>query len=479
MSVKEKKLSDAESILADISVSAQLADYSPVKGCMVIRPYGYAIWENIQKTLDKMIKETGHDNAYFPMLIPESFLHKEAEHVEGFAPECAVVTQAGGKELSEKYVLRPTSETIINTMFSKWVNSYRDLPLKINQWANVMRWEMRTRLFLRTSEFLWQEGHTCHATWKEAEEETLQMLDVYKYLLEEYLALPVYTGKKTESEKFAGAESTYTIEAMMRDGKALQAGTSHNLGQNFSKAFDTKFTNEENQLDYVWQTSWGVSTRLVGALIMGHHDDVGLILPPKVAPFAVVIVPIMKKNQDNNMVLEQSHHIQAELQARGISVKLDDRANITQGIKLNEYEQKGVPVRIVVGPRDLEESKVEVHRRDTKEKIKGVSRNGLDEYIEKLLETIHKDLYKRAESFREDNILVARSMDEMAEHLEANKGFTRVMWNGDVALEEKLKEQKATIRCMPFDKKLDPSIPCVFSGEVSENNKEILVAKAY
>lgn len=478
---KTNSLDNAESILADIAINAELADYSPVKGCMVIRPYGYAIWENIRNILDQMIKDTGHENAYFPMLVPESFLQKEAEHVEGFAPECAVVTHAGGKELQEKYVLRPTSETIINHMFAKWISSYRDLPLKINQWANVVRWEMRTRLFLRTSEFLWQEGHTCHSTWQEAQEEVLMMLGVYKTLLEEYLALPVYTGRKTESEKFAGAESTYTIEALMRDGKALQAGTSHHLGQNFAKAFDTKFTNESNQPEYAYQTSWGVSTRLVGAIVMGHHDDVGLVLPPKIAPYQVVIIPILKKGEANTEILGQAQRLASELKELGIRFKIDSRANISQGIKFNEYEQKGVPIRLVIGLRDLEESKVEIHRRDTKSKEKGIERNGVAQYIHGVLEEIQNSLLQRALDFREQKSSYAKDLEELEHKLSTETGFIRTMWNGDTRLEGILKDRfKATIRCIPDDKKLDPKTnPCVLSGVISEDNKEILIAKAY
>jgi prolyl-tRNA synthetase len=476
---KEKQ--NAESILADIALNAELADYSPVKGCMVIRPYGFAIWENIKNILDQMIKDTGHENAYFPMLVPESFLQKEAEHVEGFAPECAVVTHAGGKELTEKYVLRPTSETIINHMFAKWISSYRDLPLKINQWANVVRWEMRTRLFLRTTEFLWQEGHTCHANWEEAQEETLLMLGKYKELLEDYLAIPVHTGKKTDSEKFAGAESTYTIEALMRDGKALQAGTSHNLGQNFAKAFETKFTNEKNELEFTYQTSWGVSTRLVGAIVMGHHDDVGLILPPKIAPYQVVIIPILKKNMDNTAIIDHIKKINEELKAVGIRTKIDDRANISQGIKFNEYEQKGAPIRLVVGPQDMENNQVEIHRRDIKSKEKGIAREGISQYINHLLETIQSDLLHKAKKFREEHTTVTTNLEELAIKLNEPGGFIRAMWNGNTELETILKEEhKATIRCMPDNKELDSSkIPCILSGEVNSNNIEILIARAY
>ena len=476
---KEKQ--NSESILSDIALNAELADYSPVKGCMVIRPYGYAIWENIKNILDQMIKDTGHENAYFPMLVPESFLQKEAEHVEGFAPECAVVTHAGGKELTEKYVLRPTSETIINHMFAKWISSYRDLPLKINQWANVVRWEMRTRLFLRTTEFLWQEGHTCHANWQEAQEETLLMLGKYKELLEDYLAIPVHTGKKTESEKFAGAESTYTIEALMRDAKALQAGTSHNLGQNFAKAFETKFTNEKNELEFTYQTSWGVSTRLVGALVMGHHDDVGLILPPKIAPYQVVLIPILKKNMDNTEIINHAQKINEELKALGIRTKLDDRTNISQGIKFNEYEQKGVPVRLVVGPQDMENDQVEIHRRDIKSKQKGIARAGIANHIQELLKTIQSDLLSRAQKFRNEHTTIANNLEELGSKLNEPGGFIRAMWNGNTELETILKEEyKATIRCIPDNKELDSSeIPCILSGEVGSNNVEILIARAY
>ena len=475
----KEQLSTSESLLADIAIKAQLADYSPVKGCMVIRPYGYAIWERIKSILDQMIKDTGHENCYFPMLVPESFLQKEAEHVEGFAPECAVVTHAGGKELTEKYVLRPTSETIINHMFAKWIESYRDLPMKLNQWANVVRWEMRTRLFMRTSEFLWQEGHTCHSTWDEAQEETLTMLGVYKTLLQDYL--PVESGKKTESEKFAGAESTYTVEALMRDGKALQAGTSHNLSQNFAKAFGTQFTNENNQLEFAYQTSWGVSTRLIGAVVMGHHDDVGLMLPPEIAPYQVVIIPILKKNKDNSEILEASKVIEQELHALGIRTKLDNRETISQGIKFNEYEQKGVPLRLVVGARDLEQGMLELHRRDTQSKHKEIARKGIAELVAGWLKQIQTDIYNRALEFRAGHTTTVTNLEELAAALDKPGGFARCMWNGDIKLEKILKDKhKATIRCMPDETKLDSSKdPCVLSGKVSGDNTEILIARAY
>ncbi|MCH2226239.1 MAG: proline--tRNA ligase [Candidatus Caenarcaniphilales bacterium] len=474
------KEANSESILSDIAINAELADYSPVKGCMVIRPHGYAIWESIQKILDKMIKDTGHENAYFPLLVPESFLQKEAEHVEGFAPECAVVTQAGGKELNEKYVIRPTSETIINHMFSKWVGSYRDLPLKLNQWANVMRWEMRTRLFLRTSEFLWQEGHTCHSTHEEAKKEVMQMINVYKDLLENYLAVPVHIGEKTDSEKFAGALDTFTIEALMRDGKALQAGTSHDLGQNFAKAFDTTFTSQENKLDYVWQTSWGVSTRLIGAIIMGHNDEVGLILPPKIAPFQVVIIPILKKNMDNSLVLEKSKELKSQLEQLDIRVKLDDRTQISQGHKFNEYEQKGIPIRLVVGARDLENNQVEIHRRDIQSKEKGVPLENLDNRIKDLLDEIQNSLLNRALEFRNKRTKTVTSIEELDSVLNCEGGFARAMWNGDTELEKILKEKfSASIRCLPLEKELSEDTPCLFSGTISSENKEIMIAKAY
>jgi prolyl-tRNA synthetase len=474
-------LLNSESILADIAIKAKLADYSPVKGCMVIRPYGYAIWENIKLILDKMIKDTGHENACFPLLIPESFLEKEAEHVEGFAPECAVVTHAGGKELQERLVIRPTSETIINYMFSKWIESHRDLPLKLNQWANVVRWEMRTRLFLRTSEFLWQEGHTCHKNWQEAQEETLMMLGSYKKLLEDFLAIPVHTGKKTDSEKFAGAESTYTIEALMRDGKALQAGTSHNLGQNFAKAFETKFTNENNEIEYVYQTSWGVSTRLIGAIIMGHYDEVGLILPPKIAPYPVVIIPILVRNQDNSKTIALGKELQKNLRDLGIESKLDDRENISHGLKFKEYEEKGVPIRLAFGPKDLEANVLELHRRDLKTKDKGIPISGIELRVKNLLDEIQNSLFERALKFREDATKTVSSMEELEEFFNTSSGFARAVWNGDTALETVLKEKfKASIRCMPQETKLDKeSLACLFSGTVSKNNVEIIIAKAY
>src|SRR5262249_20488736 len=365
---EEEKGKEAERArwYTDTILQTELAEYSPVKGCMVIRPYGYALWENIQRALDQMIKDTGHQNAYCPMFIPESFLKKEEEHVEGFAPECAVVTHGGGKELEEPLIVRPTSETIINHMFAKWVQSWRDLPILINQWANVVRWEMRTRLFLRTTEFLWQEGHTAHATAEEAEEEARKMLGVYKDLAENWLALPVLTGEKTEKERFAGAVRTYCIEAMMRDGKALQAGTSHFLGQNFAKAFEIQFQDKDGNLEYAWQTSWGVSTRLVGAIVLGHGDDKGLILPPKVAAIQFGIVPIYKTDDERGLVSEHAARLARELSEAGFRVHFDDRDNYTPGFKFNHWEQKGVPIRINIGPKDIANEVVEIARRDTR-----------------------------------------------------------------------------------------------------------------
>jgi len=430
--------------------NADLADYSPVKGCMVIKPYGYALWENIQRALDKMIKDTGHQNAYFPLFIPESFLQKEKEHVEGFAPECAVVTHGGGKKLEEPLIVRPTSETIINFMFAKWVQSWRDLPLLINQWANVVRWEMRTRLFLRTTEFLWQEGHTAHATPEEAEEETKKMLEVYKVLAEEWLALPVLTGRKTENERFRGAVHTYCIEAMMRDGKALQAGTSHNLGQNFSKAFGIQFQSQAGPLAHAYQTSWGVSTRLVGAIVLGHGDEKGLILPPKLAPYQVVIVPIYKTDEEKQTVLARCREIEAQFKDR-IRVHLDDRDQHTPGYKFNHWEVRGVPLRLNIGPKDVANNVVEIARRDTGEKIRGVSQDGLADYLTKLLDDVQKALFERALKFRSEHTHKAANYDEFKKIIE-NNGFIEAHWCKDGECELAIKDEtKATIRCLPFN----------------------------
>lgn len=431
----------------DIILKAQLADYSPVKGCMVIRPRGYALWEKIQQTLDKMFKETGHTNAYFPMLIPDSFIRKEAEHVEGFSPELAVVTSAGGEELEEPYVLRPTSETIIWSMYKKWIQSYRDLPILINQWANVIRWEKRTRLFLRTSEFLWQEGHTAHATREEAEEETLRMLNVYRKFAEEYLALPVLTGIKSESEKFAGAINTFSIEAMMQDKKALQAGTSHFLGQNFARAFDVTFQNSVGALDYVWATSWGVSTRLIGALIMAHSDDKGLVLPPKLASIEVAIIPIYK-NDTKAEVLRYSEGVHASLKEE-FSVVLDTDDQNSPGWKFAEWEMVGVPVRIEIGPRDMASGNVIVVRRDTGEK-QTIKANAARDTVKTLLKEIQDSLFQKAYAFREENTKTVSDFPEFIEYFKKDSGFARALWCGSPECEAKAKEEtKATIRVLP------------------------------
>ena len=435
----------------DICTKAELADYSPVKGCMVIRPHGYAIWEKIQRGLDRRFKATGHSNAYFPLFIPEEFLQREAQHVEGFAPECAVVTHGGGKKLEHPLVVRPTSETIINYMFSKWVKSYRDLPLLINQWANVVRWEMRTRLFLRTTEFLWQEGHTAHATREEAHEETLKMLDVYADFAENEMAIPVLKGLKTDNEKFAGANRTYCIEAMMQDGKALQAGTSHDLGQNFAKAFDIRFQDEKGEWQHAWQTSWGVSTRLVGALIMGHSDDQGLVLPPKLAPIQVVIVPIWKSDEEvKARLLEAANRIKDDLFEAGIDVHLDDRDKVNPGFKYNEWEMKGVPLRLELGPKDLEKQSAFSARRDVREK-EGLPFDGIVEAVKAKLDTIQRSLFDQALARREESSRPIDSYDEFREAIEGG-GFFRAHWCGDGDCELKIKEDtKATIRCIELD----------------------------
>ncbi len=433
----------------DIVVQAQLADYSPVKGTMVIRPRGYAIWERMQRALDNMFKETGHQNAYFPLLIPESFLRKEAEHVEGFAPELAVVTHGGGEELEEPLVIRPTSETIIWSMYKKWIQSYRDLPLLINQWANVVRWEKRTRLFLRTTEFLWQEGHTAHATQEEAQEETLRMLDVYRRFAEEYMAVPVLTGRKSESEKFAGAVATYAIEALMQDKKALQAGTSHFLGQNFAKAFDVTFQNQAGNLEHVWATSWGVSTRLIGALIMAHSDDRGLVLPPKLAPTQVAIVPIFK-TANRPRVVEYAERLRDALPP-AIRTVLDADDNNSPGWKFSEYEMRGVPVRVEAGPRDMESGKVVLVRRDTGEK-EPVAVAEAPARIAALLEEIQRNLFERAKTFQEENTHRFDQYEDLVAFFEAGGGFAVAPWSGSEAIEAKIKEEtKATIRVLPVD----------------------------
>lgn len=444
----------------DIVLNARLADYSPVKGCMVIRPSGYAIWENIQKILDFMFKETGHSNAYFPLFIPESFLKKEAEHVEGFAPECAVVTHGGGKKLEEPLIVRPTSETIINAMFSKWVKSYRDLPVLINQWANVVRWEMRTKLFLRTTEFLWQEGHTCHATKEEAIEETIKMLNVYKNFAENYMAIPVISGVKTDSEKFAGAVSTYSIEMLMQDGRALQGGTSHFLGQNFSKAFNIKYQNKESAQEFVWQTSWGVSTRLIGALIMVHSDDKGLVVPPRLAPIKTVIIPIIKTDTDKAKMMNVVDKISKELKELNISFKVDDAMNVSPGFKFHQYEVEGVPVRVDIGPKDLEKGVGVVVRRDTSEKIE-VKIEEISKYVFKLLDVIQNDLYKKAKKHLEDNTFILDDYEEFKKQVEEKGGFYMLHWCGSKDCESKIKEEtKATIRCIVDGDEIGECICC-------------------
>lgn len=473
----------------DLVVKADLAEQSAVRGCMVIKPYGYAIWEKMQRTLDDMFKETGHVNAYFPLLIPKSFLSREAEHVEGFAKECAVVTHYRLKnaedgsgvvvdpaaKLEEELIIRPTSETIIWNTYKNWIHSYRDLPILCNQWANVFRWEMRTRMFLRTAEFLWQEGHTAHATKEEALVEAKKMLGVYADLAEKYMAVPVIKGVKTAHERFAGALETFTIEAMMQDGKALQSGTSHFLGQNFAKAFDVKFINKENKLDYVWATSWGVSTRLMGALIMTHSDDNGLVLPPHLAPIQVVIVPIYRKQEQLAMVSEKVAGIVEGLKAKGISVKYDDADNKRPGFKFADYELKGVPVRLVIGPKDLEENTAEVMRRDTLGK-ETVSLDGIVDYVANLLEDIQNNIYTKARNFRDSHIFEANSYDEFKELIEKG-GFVLAHWDGTTETEERVKEEtKATIRCIPLDGDTTPGT-CIFTGKPSE--RRVIFARNY
>ena len=459
----------------DIIQQAQLADYSPVKGSMVIRPYGYSIWESVQAYLDKRFKETGHQNAYFPLFIPNSFIQKEAEHVEGFSPELATVTHAGGKELEEPLVVRPTSETIINYMFSKWISSHRDLPMLINQWANVVRWEMRTRLFLRTSEFLWQEGHTAHATEEEATEEALKMLDVYSDFAENIAAVSVVKGTKSANERFAGATRTYSIEAMMKDMKALQAGTSHELGQNFSKAFEIQFSDENNELQHPYQTSWGVSTRLIGMIIMAHGDDKGLNLPPKLAPIQVVVVPIIPKEEFKSMVLESVDNVKKSFD-EDTRIYVDDRDNLSPGFKFNEWELKGVPLRIEIGPRDIENNSVVVSRRDgEKEKI-SVSINELNDYVQKELEDIQNKLLESSQKFRESNTVHVDSYDDLISTLNEKPGFVSCYWHENSEQEDEVKNlTKGTLRCYVIDNdKLENSI-----NEPSQKGKLAIFSKAY
>ena len=468
---------------------ADLAENSAIRGCMVIKPYGFSIWEKMQRALDDMFKETGHTNAYFPLFIPKSYLSKEASHVEGFAKECAVVTHYRLKndpngagvivdpeaKLEEELIVRPTSETVIWSTYKNWIQSYRDLPLLINQWANVVRWEMRTRLFLRTAEFLWQEGHTAHATKEEAIAETEQMLEVYADFAENFMAVPVIKGRKTANERFAGAEDTYCIEAMMQDGKALQAGTSHFLGQNFAKAFDVKFLNKDNQLEHVWGTSWGVSTRLMGALIMAHSDDQGLVLPPKLAPIQVVIVPIYKGQEQLDNIKSKVDPVVKALRSKGISVKFDTADNQSPGFKFAEYELKGVPIRLAIGNRDIENGTIELARRDTKTK-QSMPFDGIVEVVASTLVDIQQNIYQKALQFRKENTHEVTSWDEFLIQIEKG-GFISAHWDGTSETEEKIKEAtKATIRCIPLDAKEEVG-KCVFSGKPS--TKRVIFARAY
>jgi prolyl-tRNA synthetase len=475
----------------DLILRGGLADYSAVRGCMVIKPYGFALWENMRDNMDRMFKETGHVNAYFPLFVPRTFLEKEEGHAEGFAKECAVVTHYRLKanpdkkgelmvdpdsKLEEELIIRPTSETVIWNAYRDWIQSYRDLPLLINQWANVVRWEMRTRLFLRTTEFLWQEGHTAHATAEEAVEETRKMLDVYADFVEHYMALPVMKGVKTANERFAGAVDTYCIEALMQDGKALQAGTSHFLGQNFSKAFDVKFLNKENQLEHVWATSWGTSTRLIGALVMAHSDDQGLVLPPRIAPIQVVIVPIYRNDEQKVVIDAKVAELSHALKAAGIRVKYDDTDNARPGWKFAEWELKGVPVRLAIGPKDLEKNQVEIARRDTGVK-ESASLDGLTAHIQGVLDEIQQNLYDRAKAYRDSHITPVDSWDAFRQVLEEKGGFVSAHWDGSPETEEKIKEEtKATIRCIPLDNPQEPGT-CIYSGKPSK--ERVLFALAY
>ncbi len=475
----------------DLVIKGGLADYSAVRGCMVIKPYGYALWENMRDELDRMFKETGHQNAYFPLFVPKSLFEAEEKNAEGFAKECAVVTHYRLKSdpdnkgklvvdpearLEEELVVRPTSEAIIWNTYKDWIQSYRDLPILINQWANVVRWEMRTRLFLRTAEFLWQEGHTAHATKEEAIEETEKMLEVYATFAEQYMALPVIRGVKTPGERFAGAEDTYCIEALMQDGKALQAGTSHFLGQNFAKAFEVKFLSRENKQEYVWATSWGVSTRLIGALVMAHSDDDGLVLPPRIAPLQVVIVPIYKGDEQKQQVGDKAAEIMKQLKALGISAKYDDNDNNRPGWKFAEYELKGVPVRIALGARDLANNLVEVARRDTKEK-QTISLDGIVDHIKNLLEEIQENLFNRAKLFREAHSTNADSWEEFVRLLDEKGGFVSAHWDGTAETEDIIKEKtKATIRCIPLNNNKEQGT-CILTGKPSE--QRVLFARAY
>lgn len=474
----------------ELVIKADMAENSGVRGCMVIKPYGYAIWEKMQRQLDQMFKDTGHENAYFPLFIPKSYLSKESDHVEGFAKECAVVTHyrlknsPDGKgvivdpdaKLEEELIVRPTSETIIWNTYKNWIKSHRDLPILINQWANVVRWEMRTRLFLRTAEFLWQEGHTAHVSKEEAIEEAERMLNVYTDFVENFMGIPVIQGVKSPAERFAGAEETYCIEAMMQDGKALQAGTSHFLGQNFAKAFDVKYQSKEGKQEYVWATSWGVSTRLIGALIMSHSDDHGLVLPPNIAPIQVVIVPIHRNEEQLNAISELADILISQLKKLGISVKFDDRTEYKPGWKFNEYELKGIPVRVTIGPKDLENKQVEIARRDTLEKHQH-SVDGLAEHIQDLLKEIQQNIFNKAKSHRDSLITEVNSYEEFKKVLDEKGGFISAHWDGSLEVEEKIKaETKATIRCIPLDAKEEEGV-CIYSGNPSK--RRVLFARAY
>ncbi len=485
-----KRSEDYSKWYNELVVKADLAENSGVRGCMVIKPYGYAIWEKMQAELDKKFKETGHQNAYFPLFIPKSYFSKEASHVDGFAKECAVVTHyrlktgEDGKtievdpdaKLEEELIVRPTSETIIWDTYRKWIESYRDLPILVNQWANVVRWEMRTRLFLRTAEFLWQEGHTAHATKQEAIAEAEQMLDVYADFAENFMAIPVVKGFKTENERFAGAIETYCIEALMQDGKALQAGTSHFLGQNFAKAFDVKFTSQEGKQEYVWATSWGVSTRLMGALIMTHSDDNGLVLPPNLAPIQVVIVPIHRNDEQLEAIREEVKVLTDQFKKLNISFKFDDRTTFKPGWKFNEYELKGVPLRIAIGPKDLENGTFEVARRDTLTK-EIIAKDQIVTYVQDTLEAIQTNLYKKAYDYREEHITEVNSFKEFEEILESKGGFISAHWDGTIETEERIKElTKATIRCIPLDRVEEEGV-CILTGKPSKGR--VLFAKAY
>ena len=476
LGVTVRKSEDFSEWYTQVILKSELADYAPIKGCIVFREYSYAIWEKIQDFFDKKIKETGHKNVYFPIFVPESFLRREAEHFEGFVPECAWVTMGGNSELEERLALRPTSEAIINSMYKKWIRGWRDLPLKLNQWCNIVRWEKAPKPFVRNREFLWQEGHTAHATKEEADKEVTDILNLYKELIENQLAIPVLVGRKTESEKFAGALYTTALEAMMPDGKALQLGTSHNLGQNFSKVFDIKFIGEDEEEHYVWQTSWGVSTRLIGAMVMVHGDDRGLVLPPREAPYQVVIIPIPYKHVERGVILEKARNVLGNLRKSRISAILDDREEYTPGWKFNHWELKGVPIRIEIGPKDVKKKQVIAARRDTLEKV-AVEDKELTSAIEEMLEEIQDNLFNRAKKFLNDNITAVKTYDEFKEILEKKGGFIRACWCSESACEEKIKEETgATIRLIPFEKEKVFS-DCVFCGRKAD--QVVFFAKAY